>query len=85
MDTQDSFDLEQYVLSEVSREKIASLLDGLDEELRSVFLLKYAHDLPHKKIGEMLGISENNVTVRLHRARKKIASLLAKEGILSEK
>ena len=84
-DMADTFDLEQHVLSAVSNERIYELLGSVGEELRSVFLLKYAYDLPHKKIGEMLGISENNVTVRLHRAKKKIASLLEKEGFLIEK
>lgn len=61
-----------------------ALVDGLSEELRSVFLLKYAYDLPHKTIGRLLGISENNVNVRLHRAKKKIAALLAEGGYAVE-
>lgn len=81
----DPFDLEQYVLSELSSERIYELLNGVSEELRSVFLLKYAYDLPHKQIAGLLGISENNVTVRLHRARKKIADILIKEGYAVEK
>lgn len=79
----DSFDLEGHVVSGISSERIYELLSGIGEELRSVFLLKYAYDLSHKEIGEALGISENNVTVRLHRAKKKIASLLEKEGYLN--
>lgn len=80
----DSFDLEEHVLSTLSKERILRILDELNEELRSVFLLKYAYDLPHKKIGLLLGITENNVTVRLYRAKKKIATALAKEGIAIE-
>lgn len=80
----DSFDLEEHVLSTLSKEQILRILDELNEELRSVFLLKYAYDLPHKKIGLLLGITENNVTVRLYRAKKKIAAALAKEGIAIE-
>lgn len=49
----DPFDLERYVLSEISSEKILELVGGLPEELRSVFLLKYAYDLPHKQIGQL--------------------------------
>lgn len=81
----DSFDLEEHVLSTLSKEQILCILDELNEELRSVFLLKYAYDLPHKKIGRLLGITENNVTVRLYRAKKKIVAALAKEGIAIEK
>ena len=84
-DRQDDFDLENHVLSEISSGKIYELLNQLPEELKSVFLLKFAHDCSHRKIGELLGISENNVTVRLHRAKKKIADLLGKEGYLYER
>lgn len=75
----DSFDLEEQTLSQLSSEQIYRIIDGLSEDMKSVFLLKYSHDLSHKDIGKILGISENNVTVRLHRARNKLAVLL-KEG-----
>lgn len=81
---QDSFDLEGYMLAELSSEKIYGILSQIGEELRSVFVLKYARDLPHKEIGQLLGISENNVTVRLHRAKKKLAQILVKEGYACE-
>lgn len=76
----DDFDLESATLSALSGEAIFSLVSQLGEELSSVFLLKYGRDLSHKEIGVMLGITENNVTVRLHRAKKKLAALLVKEG-----
>ena len=81
----DGFDLEQYVCSEISSEEIYRLINQLSEELRSVFILKFAWDLSHRKIGELLDISENNVTVRLHRARKRIAAILIKEGYANER
>lgn len=76
--------LENQVLGDISRGEILRLVDSLSDELRSVFLLKYAHDLSHKEIGRLLQITENNVTVRLHRAKKKIASILQKEGYIRE-
>lgn len=81
----DSFDLEQQVLSALSEKEIYGLVDGLGEELRSVFVLKYAYDYSNKQIGRLLHISANNVTVRLHRARKKLAEQLVKEGYAVEK
>ena len=72
-------DLEDNVLSELSAETIIKLVDGLGEEFKGVFMLRYAYDLPHREISKMLGISENNVTVRLYRARKKLAELLSRE------
>ena len=73
---QDSFDLEEHTISQLGSEYIYQMLDEIGEEMKSVFLLKYAYDLSHKEIGRLLGISENNVTVRLHRAKKKLAALL---------
>jgi len=73
----DSFDLEESVASRDEAVRAAEIIDKLSEELRAVFLLKYAHDLPHKEIGEILNISENNVTVRLHRAKKKLGKLVS--------
>ena len=81
----DEFDLEKYIISEISVEKIYSVLNLVQEELRSVFILKFAYDLPHREIGRLLHISENNVTVRLHRAKKKLVEILAKEGYAYEK
>jgi len=77
---EDDFDLEQQTISALSSENIYKIIDQLSEELKGVFLLKYAYDLSHREIGQMLGITENNVTVRLHRAKNKLAALLQKEG-----
>ena len=76
----DSFNLEEHTISQLNSEHIYQTLDKLGEEMKGVFLLRYAHDLSHREIGQMLGISENNVTVRPHRAKKKLAELLRAEG-----
>ncbi|MCL2574061.1 MAG: RNA polymerase sigma factor [Defluviitaleaceae bacterium] len=75
----DSFDLEAYIVNKDAAVQVMEALEELSEELRAVFLLKYAHDLPHKEIASILGITENNVTVRVHRAKAKLAKLV-KEG-----
>ena len=77
---EDSFDLEGEVIARLDAQEGFVALDKLTPELRDVFVLKYAHDLSHREIGVALGISENNVTVRLHRARKKLAQVLGKKG-----
>ena len=76
-DQRDDFDLEEHTISQMNSEHIYQTIDKLSEEMKGVFLLRYAHDLSHKEIGRILGISENNVTVRLHRAKKKLAAMLA--------
>ena len=82
---EDDFDLEEQTISALSSESIYKIIDQLSEELKGVFLLKYAYNLPHREIGRMLGITENNVTVRLHRAKNKLAALLREEGYCDAK
>ncbi len=77
-----AYDLEEEVLSALSSGEIMAALDALSEELRSVFLLRYAHDLSHREIARLLGLRENTVTVRLLRAKRKLSELLAKEGLV---
>jgi RNA polymerase sigma-70 factor (ECF subfamily) len=79
-EAESGFDLEEEALSRLEGGHIRETLDKLGEELKAVFLLKYAYDLPHREIGSLLGISENNVTVRLHRAKKRLAAILREEG-----
>ena len=72
----DGFDLEEHTISKMNADSIYQLLDKLGEDMKAVFLLRYAHELSHREIGQILGISENNVTVRLHRAKKKLAEMI---------
>ena len=72
--------IETKVLSDISVNRIIEITDQLGEDLKSVFLLKYAQELSHREIADILNITENNVTVRIHRAKKKMCELLTKEG-----
>jgi len=80
----DDYNLENHIISEMSSEAVYSMLNGMQEDMRNVFIMKYAYDMTHKEIGRTLGISENNVTVKLHRARKKLAALMIEEGYAYE-
>jgi len=80
----DNFDLERETLAKISEEEIYALVNRLSEDLKGVFLLRFAYDLPLKEIGKTLGISESNAAVRLHRAKKKLAELLTKGGYARE-
>ena len=76
----DSFDLEENVLAEISSQQIYEIIQQLAEDLRSVFILRYAYDYSLKEVGALLNISENNAAVRLHRAKKKLAQIVAEKG-----
>jgi len=79
----DAFDLEATVIGELTEEKLYVILGKLDEESRNIFVLKYAYDLSHREIAEQLNLTENNVTVRLHRTRKKLAGMAVKDGLFA--
>ena len=73
-------DMEEGVVSAAVTQDMLKIVDKLKEELRAPFLLKYAHNLSHKEIASILRISENNVTVRIHRAKNKLAKLFREAG-----
>lgn len=65
--------------------QLVSRLDGklamekfleLDEPYREVLSLRFIDDLSLKEISAILGISENLVSVRIHRAIKKLREIL---------
>jgi RNA polymerase sigma-70 factor (ECF subfamily) len=77
----DPFDLEAAVIDKISTERLSLIVNELDEESRTIFVLKYAHDLSHREIAAQVGTTENNVTVRLHRTRRKLAKMINEAAI----
>jgi RNA polymerase sigma-70 factor (ECF subfamily) len=71
-DEADDFDLENLVTTRDEAVEALKLVNRLGDEQKAVFLLKYAHDMSHREIARALGITENNVTVRLYRAKTKL-------------
>ncbi len=55
---------------------VKDVVNLLPESLRSVIVLFDAMEFSHQEIADTLGISVQNVKVRLHRARKKLKALL---------
>lgn len=84
-DLQDATNLEDYILSEITSENIYQLMNQLTEDLKSVFILKFAHNLSNKEIAKALHIKESNVGVKLFRAKEKLSKILIKEGYVHEK
>jgi len=72
----DPLDLEATVIDKLSAEQLVLIVNRLDEQSRTIFVLKYSYDLSHREIAVQLGITENNVTVKLHRTRKKLAEMI---------
>ncbi len=62
-------------------ELLFAAIRQLEEDERAVIAL-YLEDMNYKEIAEVLGISENNVGVRLNRIKKKLRTLITeKDGI----
>lgn len=72
----DKFDLEQSVEDRITAAEIVDAADRLNDELRAVFLLKYAYDMSNKEIARTLGITAVNVGVLAHRAKKKLIEII---------
>jgi RNA polymerase sigma-70 factor, ECF subfamily len=51
-------------------------IDRLPESLRTAVVLSDVMELSHREVAEILGITVQNVKVRVHRARKKLKELL---------
>ncbi|MDD3996101.1 MAG: RNA polymerase sigma factor [Sphaerochaetaceae bacterium] len=70
---------EQALIGDETRAMVRSAVERLPEKLKSVLVLKEYADLNYKQIAGILRISESNVKVRVHRARKIMESMLDRE------
>lgn len=61
----------------IRRVSVRQALATLTEEERRLVSLRYESDLAHPAIAKELGVPEGTVKVRLHRIRKRLATLIA--------
>lgn len=69
-------DPERKAADAFDRGRVQAALAELPEKLRLVVVLRDVYDLPHEAIAAELGITETAAKVRLHRARKRLRSVL---------
>lgn len=67
------------LIAQEEKKNVRDAIEALPENLKLVIKLKEYSGLDYKAIGKVLGISETNVKVRVHRARRKLESLLSLE------
>lgn len=60
-----------------SGKEILKIINSLDEKYRDVIVMKYIDDLSIKEISSILGETENNIYVMLHRGFEKVKKILA--------
>jgi RNA polymerase sigma-70 factor (ECF subfamily) len=61
----------------IRRVSVRQALETLTDEERQLVSLRYEADLAHPAIAAALGMPEGTVKVRLHRIRKRLATLIA--------
>ena len=61
----------------IRRVSVRQALETLTAEERELVTLRYESDLAHPAIAAQLGMPEGTVKVRLHRIRKRLATLIA--------
>lgn len=69
-------DVEYQFLKEEMNQCIADYINKLQDNYRAIFLLKEYEYLSFEEVADIMGISVDNVKIRLHRARKKLHELL---------
>lgn len=58
----------------------AAALDAMDDSYREAFLLRHQEGMGYAEIAEVLGITQGNAKVRVHRARETILEALRRRG-----
>lgn len=69
------------LLQKESRLAVRRAVAQLPEIYKTVIVLREYANLDYKEIGKMLNISESNVKVRVHRARKELEVVLGREDV----
>ena len=68
---------EALLSSQEDRDFVRAAIDRLPESYRTVLLLRDIEELDTAEVAQALGVSDNVVKVRLHRARQALRTLLA--------
>ena len=53
-------------------ELVKSLLEDLDESYKDIIIMRYIEDMSIKEIAKILGETENNISVKIHRGITKV-------------
>lgn len=68
-------DGESQIRRVVEGKDMLMLLEQLDSQYKEILVMRYVDDLQPKEISQILGVSENVISVRIHRALKKLREL----------
>lgn len=69
--------------SRIDAKNVLALLNRLKPEFREIIVLRYVEDFKPKEIAQILGLQENLVSVRIHRALNALRNLMPYEQELA--
>ncbi|MBR6046399.1 MAG: sigma-70 family RNA polymerase sigma factor [Ruminococcus sp.] len=69
---------DDYAINAETRSQLQSIIDGLSPDQRSAVIMYYYDEMSVSEVAEAMGTNENNVSQKLHRARKKIRAQIEK-------
>lgn len=72
--------VEEQVIGGLNLQGMEKLWDGLPEDTRTLFRMKYFLHMTNEEIGRALGIKPESVRMRISRARRKVLASLEKES-----
>lgn len=76
-ETQRILSLEASMIKSEMSECIREFVDGLPEDYRAVIILHDLHGMKNREIADIINCALDTVKIRLHRARKKLRTVLA--------
>ena len=76
------FSDEDKIIAQVDVQQIKPFLDKIEPMYREAVLMRYIDDLSPREISQVIGESENVVSVRIYRGIKQIKQLLQDEQIV---
>lgn len=71
---------EDFLLMQETQQQLEDLLGYLPEQYRSIIYLREYEEFSYKEMMEALQLTEEQVKVKLHRARKRLAILAERKG-----
>lgn len=72
------------MLSEEQKVRVHACMEQLPEKYHSAVQLKYFSELSNQEIADVLQVSPNNVGVILHRALRKLETILSEQSLYEE-
>ena len=84
---EDGFDIgvdeREKIMDMLSGREVIALMADLGDKYREVIVMRYIDDLMPREIAEIIGESENVISVRLHRGLRQLRDLIKKSEELS--